>query len=310
MPFLEACTLVSYSIKHIIEIIIHLKFKNMKTQKTWFITGASRGLGLAVTKAVLEAGDKVVATVRSNPEALTAQFNNDNLLVISLDVTQEAQVPEAVNKAIAKFGTIDVLLNNAGFGLLAAVEEGTDKEIRHMYDTNVFGTLNVLRHLLPVLRQQRSGHIINITSLGGLSGSAGWGLYNSTKFAVEGISEALAKELAPLNIFVTAVEPGYFRTNFMDNSSLNTALHSIDDYKDTVGKVRANAAHVNNTQPGDPQKLAAALIAIVSAPKPPVHLPLGRDALAAYRTKTANFQQDIDAWHGVITGTDHDAVSE
>lgn len=281
----------------------------MKTQKTWFITGASRGLGLEITKAVLAAGNKVVATVRSKPEVIASELNNDNLYVISLDVTDEIQVGEAVKQAVAKFGKIDVLVNNAGFGLLGAIEEATDADIRHMYDTNVFGVLNVLRHMLPILRKQRSGHIINITSVGGLTGSAGWGLYNSTKFAVEGISEALSKELAPLNIFVTAVEPGYFRTNFLDNSSLNTVPNSIDDYRDTVGKMQTAAVERNNKQPGDPKKLAEALLAITQVEKPPVHLPLGKDALSSYLAKTANFQLDIDTWYELITGTDHDDIA-
>lgn len=280
----------------------------MKTQKTWFITGAGRGLGLAITKAVLEHGDNVVAAVRSHPEQLAAELNNDNLLVVPLDVTNEIQASIAIGLAAEKFGKIDVLLNNAGFGLLAAVEEAPDADIRHMYDTNVFGTLNVIRQMLPVMRAQRSGHIINITSVGGLVGSVGWGLYNSTKFAVEGISEALSKELAPLNIFVTAVEPGYFRTNFLDGSSLNTIPHVIDDYADTVGKMRSTAVQVNKKQPGDPEKLAAALIAIANADKPPLHLPLGKDTLASYQTKTKNFQQDIDTWYETITGTDHDDI--
>lgn len=281
----------------------------MKTQKTWFITGASRGLGLEITKAVLAAGNKVVATVRSKPEVIASELNNDNLYVISLDVTDEIQVGEAVKQAVAKFGKIDVLVNNAGFGLLGAIEEATDADIRHMYDTNVFGVLNVLRHMLPILRKQRSGHIINITSVGGLTGSAGWGLYNSTKFAVEGISEALSKELAPLNIFVTAVEPGYFRTNFLDNSSLNTIPNSIDDYRDTVGKMQTAAVERNNKQPGDPKKLAEALLTITQVEKPPVHLPLGKDALSSYLAKTANFQLDIDTWYELITGTDHDDIA-
>jgi NAD(P)-dependent dehydrogenase (short-subunit alcohol dehydrogenase family) len=281
----------------------------MKTQKTWFITGASRGLGLEVTKAVLASGGMVIATVRSKPEVLTTELNNDNLYVVALDVTNEIQVAEAIALGMAKFGKIDVLLNNAGFGLLGAIEEATDAAIRHMYDTNVFGTLNVIRHMLPILRKQRSGHIINISSVGGLTGSAGWGLYNSTKFAVEGISEALSKELAPLNVFVTAVEPGYFRTNFLDSSSLNMVPTVIDDYNDTVGKMRKTAVQVNKKQPGDPQKLAAALIVIAHAEKPPLHLPLGKDSLASYQVKTANFQLDIDTWHELITGTDHDDLA-
>ncbi|TKC65666.1 SDR family NAD(P)-dependent oxidoreductase [Pedobacter hiemivivus] len=276
----------------------------MKDQKTWFITGASRGLGLEITKAVLASGDKVVAGARNRAPELE-ELKHENLFIVSLDVTQEEQVIEAIGQAISKFGKFDVLLNNAGFGLLSAVEEASDKEIRHMYDTNVFGTLNVIRHTLPHLRNQRSGHIINISSVGGLSGSAGWGLYNSTKFAVEGFSEALSKELTPLNIHVTAVEPGYFRTNFLDESSLNTISNIIDDYEDTVGKMRSRAVMVNKMQPGDPKKLADALIQIVYSQKPPLHLPLGKDALESYQIKTANFANDIEAWKNVITGTDH-----
>jgi NAD(P)-dependent dehydrogenase (short-subunit alcohol dehydrogenase family) len=277
----------------------------MKTQKVWFITGASRGLGLEITKSVLASGDQVVATVRSKPEQLVSELTNNNLYVIVLDVTNESNVTEAIDLAIVKFGKIDVLVNNAGYGLLGAVEEASDEAIRAMYDTNVFGTLNVIRHVLPILRKQRTGHIMNMSSVGGLTGSAGWGLYNSTKFAVEGISEALAKELAPLNIFVTAVEPGYFRTNFLDGSSLNTVRHVIDDYQDTVGKMRSTAVERNKKQPGDPQKLAEALMAIANADKPPVHLPMGKDALAGYQSKTASFQADIDSWYDIITGTDH-----
>lgn len=278
----------------------------MKTQKVWFITGAARGLGFEIAKTVLASGDQVVATVRSSREQLATDLASDNLYVVSLDVTNEEKVKEAIDLAIEKFGKIDVLVNNAGFGLLGAVEEATDAAIRRMYDTNVFGTLNVIRHVLPILRKQGNGHIMNISSVGGLTGSAGWGLYNSTKFAVEGISEALSKELAPLNIFVTAIEPGYFRTNFLDSSSLNTVTNIIDDYKDTVGKMRSAAVERNKKQPGDPKKLAEALIAIAYTETPPVHLPMGKDSLSSYQAKTASFQLDIDAWHDVIVGTDHD----
>lgn len=282
----------------------------MKTQKTWFITGASRGLGLVITKAVLASGDKVVATVRNKPEALVTELASDDLLVLTMDVTNEAQVQAAVDEATARFGRIDVLLNNAGYGVLGAVEEASDQDVRHMYDTNVFGTLNVIRHMLPYMRKQGEGHIINISSVGGLSGSPGWGLYNSTKFAVEGFSEALAKELAPLGIHVTAVEPGYFRTDFLDSSSLNTIDHVIAAYAPTVGKMRTRAAEVNKKQPGDPQKLAEALLQIAQSENPPLHLPLGKDSLGAYQAKTANFAKDIENWQDVITGTDHDDVGD
>lgn len=280
----------------------------MKDQKVWFITGASRGLGLEITKAVLASGDKVVATVRSKAEELTAELNNENLYVVSMDVTSETEVAAAVAAAVSKFNGIDVLVNNAGFGLLSAVEEASDEEVRKNYDTNVFGLLNVTRAVLPLLRKQRSGHVINLSSVGGLTGAAGWGLYASTKFAVEGITESLAKELAPLNIFATAVEPGYFRTEFLDTSSLTRTGNVIEDYAATVGKMRELATNVNKKQPGDPLKLAAAVVKLAASPKPPVHLLLGNDTLAAYRAKTAALEQDIKDWEDVITGTDHDDV--
>jgi NAD(P)-dependent dehydrogenase (short-subunit alcohol dehydrogenase family) len=261
---------------------------------------------LEITRAVLAAGDKVVATVRRNPGALAGELNHQNLHVAVLDVTDEAQTRAAVAEALARFGRIDVLVNNAGYGILGAVEEASDGDVRRNYETNVFGLLNVTRAVLPHLRRQRSGHVINITSVGGLSASPGWGLYGSTKFAVEGITEALAKELAPLGIFATAVEPGYFRTDFLDAGSLDRAGTVIEDYAETVGRMRQRAADVNGKQPGDARKLAAALLRIAGSPKPPLHLPLGKDCLNAYRAKTAGFERDIEEWFEVITGTDHE----
>ncbi|WP_042169190.1 oxidoreductase [Paenibacillus gorillae] len=278
--------------------------------KVWFITGASRGLGLEISKAALDAGDKVVATVRSNADALQSQLNhNDNLHVVLLDVTNEAQAHDAMSEAVGKFGQIDVLVNNAGYGLLSAIEEASGEEVKNNYNTNVFGTLNVIRAALPHMRKQRSGHIVNISSVGGLRGAEGWGLYASTKFAIEGITETLAIELAPLGIHATAVEPGYFRTDFLDTTSLTRTGNIIEDYADTVGKMRSIATQVNKKQPGDPKKLAQALLLLVNADKPPVHLPLGKDTLQNYREKTANFHKDIEAWHDVIVGTDHDDVN-
>ena len=278
----------------------------MKTQKTWFITGASRGFGLEITNAVLASGDKVVATVRSNAQQLLNEFNqNPNLLVVTMDVTAEPQVKDAVQKAIDKFGKIDVLVNNAGYGLLAAVEEATDAEVKQNYEVNVFGTLNVIRAVLPFMRKERSGHIINISSVGGLGAYIGWGLYGSTKFAIEGITEALALELAPLGIYATVVAPGFFRTNFLDKSSLISSELIIEDYAATVGSMREFAANANKKQPGDPEKLAEAFVKLAASENPPVHLPLGNDTLDRYRTKTATFENDIQEWHDVITTTDH-----
>lgn len=281
----------------------------MKTQKTWFITGASRGFGLDITKAVLASGDKVVATVRSKAQELVAQFNNnENLFVVTLDITNGEQAKQAAGQAIEHFGRIDVLVNNAGYGLLAGVEEASDQEVKQNYEVNVFGTLNVIRAVLPYMRKQRSGHVINISSIGGLSAYYGWGLYGSTKFAIEGITEGLALELAPLGIHATVVAPGFFRTNFLDESSLSTTTNIIDDYDETVGAMRKLATEINYKQPGDPEKLAQAFVKLAASENPPVHLPLGNDTLQRFREKTAAFEKDIETWYDVVTGTDHDDV--
>ena len=282
----------------------------MENQKVWFITGASRGFGLEITKAALIAGDKGVATVRGQINELTEiAADNKNLHVLTLDVANEAATKTAAEAAIEKFGKIDVLVNNAGFGLLSAIEEGTDMEIRKMYDTNVFGLLHVTRAILPYMRARKSGHVINISSVGGLASAPGWGLYASTKFALEGITEAMADELKALGIFATVVEPGYFRTNFLDGSSLTRAGNIIDDYAGTVGQMREFATQVSYKQPGDPVKLAAAIIKLAASENPPVHLPLGRDTLAAYRAKTAAMENDIASWETVVVNTDHDDVA-
>src|SRR5215469_11790516 len=185
-----------------------------KKNKLWLITGAARGFGQQISKAVLATGDVVLATVRSRPEELQAQLgNHPNLHVAILDITNEEQARNVAAEAVNTFGRIDALVNNAGSGLLSAVEEATDEEVKRNYETNVFGLLKVIRAVLPQMRRQRSGHVINFSSVGGLTGWPGWGLYCSTKFAVEGLTESLAKELEPLGIYATAVEPGYFRTN-------------------------------------------------------------------------------------------------
>lgn len=281
----------------------------MSTEKVWLITGAGRGFGLEIAKAALQNGDKVLATVRKNPEKLQAQLNSENLLVTNLDVTNELQAKEVAAQAIGKFGHIDVLVNNAGFGLLSAVEEATDQEVRANFNVNVFGLLNVSRAVLPYMRKERKGHIINFSSVGGLTGLVGWGLYGASKFAVEGITEAMAAELAPLGIFATAVEPGFFRTDFLDNTSLTRTSNIIEDYAATVGDMRSYATQANKKQPGSAEKLAQAIIEIANAPKPPVHLPLGKDTLQLFKEKMDKFNKDIETWHDVITSTDHDDVA-
>jgi NAD(P)-dependent dehydrogenase (short-subunit alcohol dehydrogenase family) len=279
----------------------------MKTQKVWFITGASRGFGLEIARAALRAGDQVVATVRSQPAQLAATLHNDpDLYVVQMDVTQEDQVQEAVKQSIARFGRIDVLVNNAGFGMVTAIEEATDAEVRKQYDTNVFGLLNVTRAVLPYLRQQKSGRIINISSLFGYDAIPGWGLYGSTKFAVEGLSKGLAVELAPLGIHVTTVAPGLFSTDFLSAESYVAAKTIINDYQATVGPMRSGADSLHGHQPGDPKKFAAVIIQLANTERPPVHLPVGKDTIDLYRSNAASMAQEIEAWLPVATSTDHD----
>lgn len=275
--------------------------------KTWFITGASRGFGVLVAKVALARGDNVVATARRPQAIIDALENHQQLLALSLDVTDEQAAADAVKLATARFGRIDVLVNNAGYGLLGAVEESSADEVRRLFETNVFGLLNVTRAVLPVMRQQRAGHVINISSLGGYQAYYGWGVYGSTKFAVEGITEALAQELQPLGIHATVVEPGFFRTDFLDASSLSSTGILIDDYADTVGAMRQHAAAANHQQPGDPVQLAFALMALADAPRPPVRLPLGSDAVARIRDKNASVERELNEWIALALSTDFSA---
>lgn len=273
-------------------------------QKTWLITGASRGFGAEIAKAVLAAGDRLIATARKQAD-LQMFGTSKNALTLSMDVTDETQVKTAIATSLEKFGQIDVLVNNAGFGLLGAIEESSAEEVERVYQTNVFGLLNVTRAVLPSMRQHRSGHIINISSIGGYHASAGWGIYSSTKFAVEGITEALHSELAPLGIHATVVEPGYFRTNFLDSSSLRPSAVKIPDYADTVGEMREIAAERNYQQPGDPTKLAQAILTIVNATEPPLRLPLGTDTLQAIAEKNAYVEQETAKWRTLAESTNY-----
>jgi NAD(P)-dependent dehydrogenase (short-subunit alcohol dehydrogenase family) len=276
-------------------------------KRVWFITGASRGLGALIARAALADGNAVVAAGR-NAAAITERLGeSDALLPVALDVTDEAQAKAAVEAALAKFGRIDVLVNNAGFGLLAAVEESSDADVRRMYDTNVFGLLNVTRAVLPVMRAQRSGHVVNMSSIGGYRAGAGFGVYSSTKFAVEGITESLHAELKPLGIHATVVEPGYFRTDFLDASSLVVGKEIIADYDETSGNVRRFAVGMNHNQPGDPEKLATALVTLADAETPPLRLPLGTDTLKAIADKNAYVAAETETWKELSRSTDFPA---
>lgn len=271
--------------------------------KVWLVTGASRGMGAQIASAVLQAGHRLVATARRK-ESLASLPHSEDVLSLSLDVTIEEQARAAAQDAIQRFGQIDVLVNNAGYGLLGAVEETSSQEAKAIYDTNVFGLLNVTRAVLPFMRKQRSGHIINMSSLGGYQASAGWGVYGSTKFAVEGITEALCAELKPLGIHVTVIEPGFFRTDFMDASSLMRTAVRIEDYQGTVGKTRAFADEHNHQQPGDPAKLAKALLELATLPDPPVRLQLGSDAVKRIEEKNAFVNSESQRWFSLSKSTD------
>jgi NAD(P)-dependent dehydrogenase (short-subunit alcohol dehydrogenase family) len=272
--------------------------------RVWFVTGASRGFGGLIAEAALAAGDAVVATAR-DPSTVTARLgSHERLLATRLDVTSETEAHAAAGEAVKKFGRIDILVNNAGYGLLGAIEEASAEETAKLFGTNVFGLLGVTRAVLPHMRRQRSGHIINLSSVGGYTGYPGWGVYGATKFAVEGISEALAGEVAPLGIKVTVVEPGFFRTDFLDETSLLRTAREIEDYRDSVGKTRAHAADVNHGQPGDPRKLAQAFIALANAKEPPLRLPLGSDTVERIESKNAFVARELAAWRTTATSTD------
>lgn len=275
-------------------------------KRVWFITGASRGLGALIVEAALADGNAVVATGRNAAAVAERLGSSPALLPLALDVTDEAQAQAAVAAALATFGRIDVLVNNAGFGLLGAVEEASEAEVRRLYETNVFGLLKVTRAVLPVMRARGAGHVINFSSIGGYRSAAGFGVYCSTKFAVEGLTEALHAELAPLGIHATVVEPGYFRTDFLDANSLAVSAE-MPDYAATAGQVRRAAAGLNHQQPGDPLKLASAMLVLANADQPPVRLPLGSDTLAAIAAKHAEVARETEAWRALAASTDFPA---
>lgn len=275
----------------------------------WFITGASRGFGLEIAREALSRGDSVVATAR-NPQVVYDAIPDagDRLLAVALDVHDAAQIDAAVQAAVEKFGRIDVLVNNAGRGLLGAVEEATDEEVRAVYDVNVFGLLAVTRAVLPTLRAQRSGTIINLSSVGGFVSGPGWGVYSSTKFAVEGLSEAMTHELAPLGIKVVAIEPGPFRTNFLDGSSLEIAANEIADYAETSGVTRKWADDTNYAQDGDPLKAAKIIVDLPSYDTLPERIQLGRNAFERIAAKVERTARDQEAWREIALSADYETA--
>ena len=273
--------------------------------KVWFITGAMRGIGTALVKAALGAGERVVATGR-HPERVIKEFGTtDRLLPVCLDVTHEYEAKAAVHTAFERFGRIDVVVNNAGFAVLGAVEEVSDAEVRGHFATNVFGLLNVTRAVLHVLRGQGTGHIINISSIAGIKGDAGGSSYSGSKFAVEGISECLGAELAPLGIHVTLVEPGFFRTEFLGSDSVVYAARVIDAYATTSGETRKFTAAMHGRQSGDPEKLAQALLMLAAAEHPPRRFVAGADAVTLFEQALRERSAELEAWRDLSRSLAH-----
>lgn len=271
--------------------------------RVWLVTGASRGIGADIAKAILETGDNLIATART-PASLAYLGDSDRLLPRRLDVTDPEQAAGAVAAGLDRFGHIDIVVNNAGICLLGAVEEASAEHVKSLFETNVFGLLNVTRAVLPHMRARRRGHIMNISSVAGYSGYAGFGVYSGTKFAVEGLSEALQLELAPLGVHLTIVEPGFFRSDILDHGkSLIESDTRIADYDATAGAVRAIVPGLSHNQPGDSVKLAYALVELANAPHPPLRLPLGTDALQRIAEKDAVVQREREAWRALAAST-------
>jgi len=271
----------------------------------WFITGCSTGLGRALSQRVLEHGHRVVVTARHADQIgdIVAGYP-DVALGLAVDVNDASQVDAALTQARKRFEHIDVLVNNAGYGYLAAVEEGEDQDVRDMFETNFFSLVALIRKVLPGMRDRQSGHIVNISSVGGLLGAASSGYYNATKFALEGLTEALAQEVEPLGIRVTAIEPGPFRTDWAGRS-LKQAKHPIAAYAETAGARRSQIAARSGKQAGDPVRAADAIIKVVESDTPPRNLVLGKDGLDRVRAKFSALMQSIDDWEDVTLSADY-----
>lgn len=274
-----------------------------KTPPVWFITGCSTGFGRELAKLTLDRGWPTVVTARDKSRLADLIAGYDNALAVDLDVTDEGQIAAAVKAAEEKFGRIDVLVNNAGYGYQASLEEGEEREIRDMFDANVFGLFAMTRAVLPGMRARRKGHILNLTSQAGFIGFAGSGYYAATKHAVEGFSDALLAEVGPLGIKVTCVAPGPFRTDWAGRSLKQTPV-KIKDYQDTVGKRLASTSDISGKQPGDPVRAGEAMIKAVEAANPPRHLVLGEIAYNGVTGKLKERLAEIEAWKDVSISAD------
>ncbi|MFD0795607.1 SDR family oxidoreductase [Mucilaginibacter litoreus] len=279
----------------------------MKTQKVWFVTGASKGLGLTLVKRLLKEGYKVAATSR-NAETLRQEVNNHtaDFLPLQVNLTDSNSVKDAVKQIITQLGAIDVVVNNAGYGQLGTLEELTDEEARLNFDVNVFGTLNVIRNIMPHFREKKAGAFFNISSIAGFLGTfPGWGIYNATKFAVAGLTEALSAEVQSLGVTATIVYPGYFKTNFLLQGSLRTAANPIAEYKEARDLEVIHNEQIIGNQPGNPENAAAAFIRLAEMENRPLHLFLGSDSFGMAKTKIEAVEKDLMAFESISRSTDY-----
>lgn len=281
----------------------------MENQQVWFVTGASKGLGLVLVKQLLKAGHKVAATSRKQKDLMDAVADSQSagFLALEVSLTNEESVKNAVSETIRQFSKIDVVVNNAGYGQVGTLEELSDAEARQNFDINVFGSLNVIRHTMPYLRAQRSGKIFNIASIGGFFGNfPGWGIYCATKFAVAGFTESLAAEAKAFGISATVVYPGYFRTSFLSDESLNVPANPIPEYAEARAGQEAHQNEINGNQAGDPEKGAEVIIKVASEENVPVHLFLGQDAYDMAAVKIQTIESDLNNWKELGTSTNFD----
>ena len=273
-----------------------------RPDRVWLVTGCSSGIGRALCEHVLALGEKVACTAR-NPETLRELVGRfpDNAIALALDVTKQPTIDEAVRQALASWGRIDVLVNNAGYGVIGALEEVEEAEVLHVFDTNTFGVYRVAKAVVPHMRRQGAGHILNVSSALGVVAKGGYTFYSATKFAVEGMSEALAQEMAPFGVKVTIVEPGSFRTEFRRAGAYEAPM--LPAYAETLGPFRRSLAETDGRQPGDPRRGAKAIVAAVNAPDPPLRLALGEACVAGIETKLMSMRQELDQWRKVSLST-------
>lgn len=277
----------------------------MENKKVWFITGASKGLGLALAKQLLVAGHQVAATSRNTADLISAvnMENEDHFLPLQVELGNDRSVSDAIRQTYEKFGRIDVVVNNAGYGIGGTIEELSDKETRDSFDINVFGTINVIRHALPVMRKQSAGHILNISSIAGIAPSTGWAVYGATKHAVIGLTEVLAEDVRSLGIKVTLIAPGAFRTNFNNPDSLVLAENTIDAYSH-IRSLHKRFAATSGSQAGDPEKAAKVMMEITDMEEPPLYLLLGSDAYARAFAKLDLLSSAYQQWEALTRSTD------